>query len=70
MLRPLPLLKPVLAAIAAVYVLRGALLIPTLFGITPLPMLPTIKPRDAFTVWSSLIAFGIGLTYAFGALTG
>lgn len=68
LLRPLPLLLPVLAAIAAVYLLRGSLLVPTLFGIVPVRKLPSIKPHDAFTVWSSLISFGIGLAYAIGLL--
>jgi hypothetical protein len=65
-LRPLPFLSPALAGIAAIYLFRGALLVPTLFGIVPVRNLPSIKPHDAFTVWSSLISFGIGLAYAIG----
>ena len=65
-IRPVPLLHPVLIAVAAIYLLRGALLIPTLFGMTPVPDLPSIKPNDAFTVWTSAISFAIGLCYAIG----
>ena len=65
-LRSLPWRTPILATIAAIYLLRGALLVPTLFGITPLRALSTIKPNDAFTVWSSLGAAAIGIVYAVG----
>jgi hypothetical protein len=68
LLPPFPFLFRVLAAIAAIYLFRGALLVPTLFGIAPVRNLPSIKPHDAFTVWSSLISFGIGLMYAIGLL--
>lgn len=65
-LPPFPLLRPTLCLIASAYLVRGALLIPTLFGITPLAIVPTIKPHDPFTVWSSLTSFAIGLVYAVG----
>ncbi len=67
LVRPLPFLAPVLVAIAAIYLLRGALLLPAIAGMQPLKaFLPTIKPNDAFTVWSSCISFAIGLLYAIG----
>ena len=65
---PLPFRVPVLWTIAAVFLLRGLLVIPTLLGFTPLRMLPTIKPHDPFTLWSSLVSFTLGVVYALGTV--
>ena len=57
-IRRLPLLRTGLVLIAAIYLLRALLLVPTLL----------LKPQfvDSFAVWSSLIVFVYGLAYAIG----
>lgn len=54
----LPLLRLGLVTISAIYLLRGL----------ALPYLLVFRPQgiDGFWVWSSLIVFGFGLTYAIG----
>jgi len=54
----LPLMRAALAAITAVYLLRGLILAPLLV------FRPAIV--DAFTLWSSLIVLGYGVAYAIG----
>ncbi len=56
----LPLLRPALCAITAVYLLRGAVLVPAL-----------VRPRTAatsFAIWSSAICLAIGLVHLVGLL--
>ena len=61
-LRGLPLLRPILVAICAVYLLRAAAL--------PV-MLATMHERSAtFLVWSSAIVLVIGMVHAIGLWTG
>lgn len=54
----LPLLRTALVTITAIYLLRGLVLLPMLI----------LKPAlvDSFTLWSSLIVLGYGITYALG----
>lgn len=58
LIRRLPLLRTGLIVIAAIYLLRGAALIPALM------MAP--YPRYEFDIWSSVIVLGYGLVYAIG----
>lgn len=58
LLRPLPLLKPVLVLVSAVYLLRGLLLLP-LWLWRPAEV-------DVFALWSSQVCIGFGLAYACG----
>jgi len=54
----LPLLRPALCAITAVYLLRGAVLVPAL-----------IRPRGpatGFAIWSSVICLAIGAAHLVG----
>jgi hypothetical protein len=53
----MPLLRTALVAIAAIYLLRGLLII---------PMLISPQLRSPFNIWSSLIVLGFGLVYAVG----
>ena len=57
-IRRLPLLRTGLVAIAAIYLLRAAVLVPTVL----------FKPAlvDTFLIWSSLVVLAYGLTYAVG----
>jgi hypothetical protein len=57
-LHPLPLLRPALVLISAIYLLRGGLLFALLL----------FKPQmlSPFWIWSSLIVLAYGLTYAVG----
>jgi hypothetical protein len=54
----LPLLRTALVAIAAIYLLRGLVLLPAL-AINGTRV-------DAFILWSSLIVLGYGIAYAVG----
>lgn len=58
LIRALPLMKPALAAITAVYLLRG---------LAPIPIF-LFRPdmMNAFWIWSSLICLGFGLAYLIG----
>jgi hypothetical protein len=58
LLRRLPLMRTALVLIAAVYLLRGLALFPTLL----------LRPDlvDGFALWSSLIVLVYGATYAIG----
>jgi hypothetical protein len=58
----LPLLKPALVAITAVYLLRGILFVPAL-------MLKT-GAATPFALWSSLICLGFGLVHLLGVAQG
>jgi hypothetical protein len=53
-----PFLKAGLCAITAVYLLRGAVIVPAL-------LLPR-GPATSFAIWSSAICLAIGLVHAFG----
>ena len=58
LIRRLPLMRMALAAITAIYLLRGLLIVPAL-----------LKPdAPAFDIWSSLIVLGYGLVYLAGTL--
>ena len=55
---PLPLMRPVLAAISAVYLVRG---------LAPVPVLLVTQGRASpFWIWSSLIVLAFGIVYAVG----
>lgn len=56
-IRRLPLLRTGLIVIAAIYLLRGAVIVPILIE----PMM-----RTSFNIWSSLIVLGYGIAYAIG----
>jgi hypothetical protein len=57
----LPLMRTALAAISAVYLLRGLLVV---------PMLVLRRPRPtAFWIVSSLVVLAVGVTYAIGTVT-
>jgi hypothetical protein len=58
LMRRLPLMRTALIVIAAVYLLRGLVLIPALL------QLPGMS--DAFTLWTSLIVLVYGIAYAIG----
>ncbi len=58
LIRRLPLLRTGLVAIAAIYLLRGALLFPAL-ALAP-------YPRYEFDIWSSAIVLVYGLVYSVG----
>lgn len=57
-LRRLPLMRPALAMISLVYLLRGLALLPTM------ALMP--QAVDAFAVWSSIIVLGYGIVHAVG----
>ena len=57
-LRPLPLLLPALLIIAAVYLLRGAVVLPML--------LFARSKATPFVVWSSVICLAFGIVHAVG----
>ncbi len=57
LIRRLPLMRTALVAITAIYVLRGAVLIPAL-------AVPAMN--SPFNIWSSVIVLGYGLTYLIG----
>jgi hypothetical protein len=58
LIRRLPLMRTALVAIAAVYLLRGLMLVPIL-ALAP-------GKIDSFTLWSSLIVLGYGIVYTVG----
>ena len=54
----LPLMRPALVAISAVYLLRG---------VAPVPVLMATRGRvTSFWIWSSLIVLAFGIVYAVG----
>ncbi|UTH74525.1 hypothetical protein [Chromobacterium sp. IIBBL 290-4] len=57
-LRRLPLLKPALLTITAIYLLRGLVVVPI--------WLMRPEAMSAFVIWSSLICLGYGLFHALG----
>ena len=57
LIRRLPLMRTALVAITAIYLLRGAALIPAL-------TVPAMG--GAFNIWSSMIVLGYGIAYALG----
>lgn len=57
LIRRLPLVRTALVVIAAIYLLRGMLIVPALAN---------AEMRTAFNIWSSLIVLGYGLAYAIG----
>ena len=57
LVRRLPLMRPALVAISAVYLLRSLFLVPVLLA---------PGPPSEFGVWSSLIVLIYGVTYAIG----
>lgn len=59
-LRPLPLLKPALCLITAIYLLRGLAIVPI--------QLQWPGGASAFWWWSSLICLGYGLTHLLGLI--
>lgn len=59
LIRRLPLLRTALVAIAAIYLVRGLVLLPML-ALAPKSITP-------FALWSSLIVLVYGATYAIGA---
>jgi hypothetical protein len=63
----LPMLRPVLALIATVYLLRGVLGVPVVLVATG-PYAQELRGRMAFTVLSSLVCVGLGVCYAAGAV--
>lgn len=66
MIRRLPLMRPALLTIAAVYLLRGAVVVPALAAwLDGAPRFGRWTP--AFMVWSSLIVLAMGVAYAVGA---
>ncbi|MXO97127.1 hypothetical protein GRI34_11940 [Erythrobacter aquimaris] len=54
----LPLLRTGLVAISAIYLARGAILLPALVRAP--------YPGSTFDIWSSAIVLGFGLVYAYG----
>ncbi|MDQ3077537.1 MAG: hypothetical protein M3Q83_01700 [Pseudomonadota bacterium] len=57
LIRRLPLMRTALVAITAIYLLRGAALIPAL---------TVAGMGGSFNIWSSVIVLGYGLAYAVG----
>jgi hypothetical protein len=66
MIRRLPMLRLVLALIAAIYLARGLLGVPAVFLVDD-PYLAELKRRIVFMVVSSLVCIALGLCYAAGA---
>lgn len=65
-IRRLPLLRPALALIAAVYLARGVLGIPIVL-LADHPYAHELKARMTFMVVSSAVCIALGLGYAVGA---
>ena len=65
-IRRLPLLRPVLALVAAVYLLRGALGVPLVLFADD-PYTNQLKARMTFMAVTSALCLGLGLCYAIGA---
>jgi hypothetical protein len=68
-IRRLPLLRPALAAIAAVFLARGILGIPLVLLVDD-PYLSQLRGRMTFMVVTSLVCVALGLCYAVGAARG
>ncbi|MFT6036842.1 MAG: putative oxidoreductase, partial [Marivirga sp.] len=64
-IKQLPLLKPILLAIAIIYIMRGVLGIPLVFYIED-PYLNELQEKLTFMIVSSSISFGIGILYFVG----
>ncbi len=58
--RPLPLIRPVLALVATIFLLRGAIILPALGRVD------WTSPVDLFVVGSSLFILLLGMAYAIG----
>ena len=58
LIRRLPLMRTALAAITALYLLRGLVILPVLLK----------RDAPAFDLWSSLIVLGIGMVYLAGTV--
>lgn len=65
-IRRLPLVRPVLVLIAAVYVLRGTLGVPVVLLMDD-PYMNQLQRRPGFMIVSSVVCLGLGLCYASGA---
>ncbi len=57
-IKRLPFLKSVLVFISSIYLLRGIAIFPVIIF--------ELEPIDALLVWSSLVSFIVGLSYAIG----
>ena len=57
-IQPLPLMKPILAAITGIYLLRGLAIVPL--------MIFARSKATPFLVWSSLICIGFGAVHLVG----
>ena len=62
----LPMLRPVLLGIAAVYLARGLLGVPAVLLVAH-PYASELRARMTFVVVSSVVCVGLGLCYAAGA---
>ena len=62
----LPFLRPALALISAVYILRGALGVPVVLLVDD-PYMRQLRARPVFMIVSSAVCLGLGVCYAFGA---
>ena len=58
----LPFLKPILIAIAGVYLLRGVAVVPALFMSTDI----NSEMSTGFLLWSSMLSLTFGIAYAVG----
>ena len=67
LIRRLPLLRPTLAAIAAVYFIRGIIGVPAVLLIDT-PYALELRARPVFMLSTSLICCALGSCYAAGAL--
>jgi putative oxidoreductase len=65
-IRPLPFLRPVLAAIAVVYLSRGIMGVPLVMLVDD-PYLNELRAKMTFMIVSSAICVVLGLCYAAGA---
>ena len=63
----LPLLKPVLAAIAMIYLLRGIFGIPIVIYVDQ-PYLNELEGKMVFMICSSVISFTCGILYLIGSM--
>ena len=66
LIRRLPLLRPALLVIAAVYLTRGLLGVPVVLILTG-PYIDELKGRLPFMIVSSLVCIALGACYAAGA---
>ncbi|MEP6831860.1 MAG: hypothetical protein ABJB74_00640 [Gemmatimonas sp.] len=65
-IRPLPLLRPVLTLIALVYLIRAVGGVPAVLFVDT-PYMQMLKGRMTFMLITSVLCLGIGLCYAIGA---